>query len=205
MRFDDVLASSRHTAEVSVDRQHEKGKAAAVTPPDVGALYEEHHVRLRHHARARLPNNLRHEVDVALMTVFSRLVQARAENRLPSPRSWEAYLVTAVTRACLDIIKTARDNEEIDDGDPRTHRDAEPDPTGDAAVDLVQYANRVALVSAALNTIDSRSRSIVIGKDGHGRTNRDIGIELGLSGQRVGQLHDQALRQLREEVNRNHD
>ena len=43
---------------------------------------------------------------------------------------------------------------------------------------------------------------IVIGKEGYERTNRDLGKELGLTGQRVGQLYDQALEQLREEVNR---
>jgi DNA-directed RNA polymerase sigma subunit (sigma70/sigma32) len=43
---------------------------------------------------------------------------------------------------------------------------------------------------------------IVIGKEGYERTNRDLGMELGLTGQRVGQLYDQALEQLREEVNR---
>jgi len=43
---------------------------------------------------------------------------------------------------------------------------------------------------------------IVIGREFHERTNRDLGKELGLTGQRVGQLYDEALEQLREEVNR---
>ncbi|MDX5970207.1 sigma-70 family RNA polymerase sigma factor [Rhodococcus opacus] len=188
---------------MSVGRQYEKGEAAAVPPIDIGALYEAHHVRLRRHAQARLPSSFHHEVDVALMTVFARLVQARAEDRLPEPRSWEAFLVAAVTRACQDLIKTARNNDEIDDNDPRTHRDAETDPTGETAVHLVEHADRVVRASAALETLDDRSRLIVIGKDGYERTNRDIGVELGLSGQRVGQLYDQALKQLREEVDRN--
>ena len=48
-----------------------------------------------------------------------------------------------MTNACRDIVKTARESEEIDDSDPRTHRDAEPDPTGDAAVDHLEHAARI--------------------------------------------------------------
>jgi RNA polymerase sigma factor (sigma-70 family) len=150
-----------------------------------------------------LSSSLQHEVDGALMTVFTRFVDDRAAGRLKEPKNWEAFLVTAVTNACRDIVKSARENKEIDHSDPRTHRDAKPDPTGDAAVDHLEHAARVDRARAALETLDERSRTIVIGKEVYERTNRDLGKVLGLTGQRVGQLYDQALRQLREEVNRN--
>jgi RNA polymerase sigma factor (sigma-70 family) len=189
---------------VSVDRQPAEAepKLATVQPVDLAALYQRYHDRLRRYAEWSLPSSLQHEADAALMTVFTRLVHARTTGRLKEPKNWEAFLVAAVTNACRDIVKTARDNEEIDDSDPRTHRDAEPDPTGDAAVDHLEHAARVDRARVALETLDERSRTIVIGKEGYERTNRDLGKELGLTGQRVGQLYDQALEQLREEVNR---
>lgn len=196
-----------HTAAVSVDRQPAEAEPEPVAAQlvDLAALYQRYHDRLSRHARWCLPSSLQHEVDPAIMTVFTRLVDARATGRLKESKSWEAFLVAAVTNACRDIVKAARDNEKIDDSDPRTHRDCETDPTGDAAVDHLEHAARVDLARAALQTLDGRSRTIVIGKEFHGRTNRDLGRELGLSGQRVGQLYDQAVRQLREEVTRNHD
>ena len=57
-----------------------------------------------------------------------------------------------MTNACRDIVKTARESEEIDDSDPRTHRDAEPDPTGDAAVDHLEHAARIDRARAALDS-----------------------------------------------------
>ncbi len=200
-------ARPAHTAAVSVDRQPAEAEPepVAAQPVDLAALYQRYHDRLCRHARGFLPRSLQHEVDAATMTVFMRLVDARATGRLKEPRSWEAFLVAAVTNACRDIVKVTRENEEIDDSDPRTHRDCEADPTGDGAVDHLEHAARVDLARAALQTLDERSRTIVIGKEIHRRTNRDLGRELGLSGQRVGQLYDQALRQLSEEVTRNHD
>ena len=200
-----MSADPAHTASVSIVRRpgEAEPQPAAVRPADLAALYQRYHHRLRRHAAANLPASLQHEADVALMTVFTRLVKARSDGRLKEPRNWEAFLVTAVTNACRDIVKTARENEEIDVSDPRTHRDADPDPTGDAAVDHLEHAARVDRARAALEALGERSRTIVIGAEVYERTNRDLGKELGLTGQRVGQLYDEALEQLREEVNRN--
>jgi len=139
------------------------------------------------------------------MTVFKRLVDARAAGRCAEQPNWEAYLVTAVTNACRDIIKGERADEEIDDADPRIHRDAAPDPTADTAIDHLEHDTRVAAAAAALDTLDERSRTIIIDRYVHELTNRAIGENLRLTGRRVGQLHDEALRQLRKEVNRNDD
>ena len=189
---------------MSGDRQSGKAepKLATVRAADLAALYQRYHHRLRRHAEWRLSASLQQEADAALMTVFTRLVEARADGRLKEPENWEAFLITAVSNACRDIVKAARDNDEIDDSDPRAHRDADPDPTGDAAVDHLERAARVDHARAALETLDERARTIVIGREFHERTNRDLGKELRLTGQRVGQLYDQALKQLREEVNR---
>jgi hypothetical protein len=46
----------------------------------------------------------------------------------------EAYLVRAVTNACLDIIKATKSIDQLDQDDPRIDRNTETDPTGDLAV-----------------------------------------------------------------------
>jgi RNA polymerase sigma factor (sigma-70 family) len=52
---------------------------------------------------------------------------------------------------------------------------------------------------------DAAARVIVIAKYAHRRTNKEIGEKLNLTGQRVSQLHKEALERLKEEVNRPRD
>jgi RNA polymerase sigma factor (sigma-70 family) len=139
------------------------------------------------------------------MNVFTRIAGKRDTGSMEEPENWEAFLVTAVTNACRDIVKATHPAEEIDDSEPQTHRGIEPDPTGDAAVDRLDHATRVDRAKAALETLDERSWVIVIGKNYFDRTNRDLGKELGLTGQRVGQLYDRAIKKLWEEVTRTHE
>jgi RNA polymerase sigma factor (sigma-70 family) len=193
-----------HTSSVSTTPPDHPEPAAPLpaTRVDVAALYQQHHRRLRKHARQRLPNHLDHEADTALMTVFTKLLDMTIDGRLTEPDNWEAYLVRAVTNACHDIVKsTSKNDEEIDEDDPRIHRDTPTDPTGDTAADRADRAGRTRLAKAALDTLEPRLRTIAFGILGHERSNRDLGIELGLTGQRVGQLCKTALQQLRDEVN----
>ena len=174
---------------------------------DPGALYERYHGTLRRYAEAKLPARLRSEAGTALSMVFERLLNYRKENQMPRPSNWEAYLRGAVYNACKDLTK-ARQAEEVDDGDPRMHRDALRDPTGDSAVEHFEHfehAERTDRAKAALDALDERSRAIVIGKHAHRRTNKELGDELNLTGQRVSQLHKEALKRLKEEVNRPRD
>jgi len=197
-----------HNLPVSTAQQPDDADSELLSPPvtrfDVAALYRLHHGRLRRHAERALPDDLRHEADVALMTVFTRLVNKQSLGQLTEQPNWEAYLVRAVTNACIDILKAAKNDTEIDDNDPRVHRDARTDPTGDTAAAALDRSVDAHRARDALDTLEPRLRAVVIGKVFHERTNRDLGTELDLSGQRVGQLYRQALQQLREEVNR-HD
>jgi RNA polymerase sigma factor (sigma-70 family) len=193
---------------VSTAQQPDDADPELLSPPvtrfDVAALYRLHHGRLRRHAERALPDDLCHEADVVLMTVFTRLVNKQSLGQLTEQPNWEAYLVRAVTNACIDILKAAKNDTEIDDNDPRVHRDARTDPTGDTAAAALDRSVDAHRARDALDTLEPRLRAVVIGKVFHERTNRDLGTELDLSGQRVGQLYRQALQQLREEVNR-HD
>lgn len=177
------------------------GTAPAVRPPDVAALYAAHHGALRRVARSTLPLHLRAETDAALMDVFTRLVQYAAEDRLPAPASWEAYLVTAVKNACREIGRRWPVEDRQDGAADELDRRTAPDPTGDTAVDR-------AVLTEALRSLaeqDPRLRLIVLAVH-EGRSRQDIGRELGITGQRVGQLYKQSLTLLRdEEVNGSHE
>lgn len=197
-----------HTSRVSVQQSDDAEPAALATATqvDIAALYARYHARLRAHALRCLPRDLHHEADTALMTVFTRLVASRVEGRLEEQPNWEAYLKRSVKNACLDILKADHGDQKIDPDDPRIHREAAADPTGDTAADRTDHHERVRRAKAALDGLDSvdpRLRIIVVGKLVNERTNRDLGQEFGLTGQRVSQLYDKALELLREEVNRN--
>ncbi|MFE2755357.1 RNA polymerase sigma factor [Actinosynnema sp. NPDC059335] len=197
---------------MSDDRESpgEEADAASGTPTrvDVPALYQRYHAVLHAYATRFLPSDRHADANDAMMTVFKRLVDMKAEGRLQEQPNWEAYLKLAVKNACLDILRTDRDHEELDPEDPWIHREAPADPTGDTVVDAVSRQEELRLANAAFEVLDAtdvRLRPIVIGKLIEERTNRDIGAQLDLTGQRVGQLYEKALTLLQEEVNRTHD
>jgi RNA polymerase sigma factor (sigma-70 family) len=186
----------------------EGGEDTLGAPPahtDVAALYARYHPRLLRHAHSVLTDHPDLAQD-ALMTVFSRLLRRQHEGKLTEQPNWEAYLLRAVRNACLDLLDASEKAHPVEEPAPdaATQLRAPADPTGDAVAQRLDDAAKRRRVSAALTALPPRLRQIVIQKTAHGRTNADIGRELGLTGQRIGQLHDQAIRQLREEVNR-HD
>jgi RNA polymerase sigma factor (sigma-70 family) len=192
-----------------VSAGQEAGEAPGSTdgPADPGALYARYHGTLRTYAEKKLPTRLQSEAGTALSIVFERLVNYRKEGRMPRPSNWDAYLRGAVDNACKDLAKT-RQHEEVDDGDPRIHRDVPHDPTGDSVLaqdENLEQAELADRAKVALDALDERSRAIVIAKHARRRTNKEIGEELNLTGQRVSQLHKEALKRLKEEVNRSHD
>lgn len=184
----------------------------AGVPPDLAALYQRHHARLRRVAFAALPLYLHSEVDVALMTVFCRLLQLESRDELPQPSSWEAYLVRAVKNVCVDMCRVRRDDRHAEfDASALDHdsfagrrRDGLLDPTADMAVEGMDAEGRRERVRLAVGSLDERARVIVIGSL-DGLSNAELGRQLGISGQRVGQLYRQALEQLREELSRRDD
>ncbi|GGL76657.1 hypothetical protein GCM10011589_35910 [Modestobacter marinus] len=192
-----------------VPEPDQQGRHARPAPPahtDVAALYARHHPRLLRQAQRVLPGDQQHAAGDALMTVFGRLLQQQQDGSLTEQPNWEAYLLRAVTNACLDILKSSARTQPVEDPvDVAGQERAPADPTGDTAAQRLDDATRRRRLDAALRTLPDRQREIVLQKAALERTNRDIGRELGLSGQRVGQLYDQAMRQLREEVNRHGD
>ncbi len=175
--------------------------APAARAPDVAALYAAHHGALRRVARATLPQHLRDETGAALMDVFTRLVRYAAEDRMPAPASWEAYLVTSVKNACHDICRRSPVEIRQDEAADELDRHSAPDPTGDTAVDGAVLEQALARLAEQ----DPRLRLVVLAVH-EGRSKQDIGQELGITGQRIGQLYKQALTVLRdEEMNGRHE
>ena len=141
------------------------------------------------------------------MTVLTRLLSLATQNRLPQPANWEAYLVHAVKNACLDNRRARRDKqhaqldtEHVDaQSYARQRRDGDLDPTAQHAVDNVDSQRQLVRARSALSRLDERTRTIVDGVH-LGRSNAELGRQLGITGQRVGQLYRQALEQLRGEL-----
>lgn len=187
------------------DEEEVHAPSAASAHTDVAALYQRYHGTLLRQARSVLPAHLKDQASDARTMVFTRLVQQERDGTLTEQPNWEAYLVKAVKHACFDIIKITskiEPTEQIVPDDADMHRAVPPDPTGDTAAERLDDAARGRRARAALHSLPARLREIVIARLG-GRTYRDIGKELGLTGQRVGQLHDEAMHALRKEVNRN--
>jgi RNA polymerase sigma factor (sigma-70 family) len=184
----------------------EEDHAASAAPAhtDVAALYQRYHGTLLRQAMSVLPAHLKDQASDARTIVFTRLIQQQRAGTLTEQPNWEAYLVKAVKRACFDIIKITRKSQPTEQtvpDDADMHRAVPPDPTGDTAAERLDDAAQGRRARAALHSLPPRLREIVIARLG-GRSYRDIGKEVGLTGQRVGQLYDEAMHALRKEVNR---
>ena len=172
------------------------GDSATARRPDVdvAALYTRYHERLHRHARSTLPRYRHTDAAAAVMAVFVRLLEKARDGSLPEPhKGWEPYLVRAVTNACRDILRT-KQHDEFDGAEWQLQRQA---------AERSARESRSAELEEALEALNPRLRAIVVAKHYDGKTNRAIGAELGLTGQRVGQLYKEALQQLREELTRN--
>jgi len=186
------------------DGEADHSSPAQPAHTDVAALYNRYHAVLHRQAKSTLPEYLQDQVDDALMTVFTRLRRHEQAGTLAEQANWEAYLVKAVKNACLDIIKNFPANAGVDADDARIYQPVAADPTGDAVTERLDDNATLRRARAALDTLDPRLHDIVIAKL-QGRTNRDIGTQHDITGQRVGQLYVQAMRIVVEEVTRTDD
>jgi RNA polymerase sigma factor (sigma-70 family) len=171
---------------------------------DLAPVYAQFHARLRAVAITTLKGSGL-DARAAVTTVFTRLCVRAEAGDLQLPRSgWEPYLVTAVRRASLDLLRQQRGDEPLDETSPEQaaaiRRAAEPDPTGNTAAYTTDLARRRRQLQTALARIDERDRQILNLKHWHNATNRDIGKALGVTGQRVGQLYADALKKLKDEL-----
>lgn len=185
------------------DEEADHSSPAEPAHTDVAALYERYYGLLHRQAKSVLPEDLQDQATDALMTVFMRLRRHEQEGRLTEQPNWQAYLVTAVKRACFDIIKKFPGHEALKSDDPRIERGLPADPTGDTVAERLDDDAMLRRARAALRSLEPRLRDIAIAKLA-GRSNRDIGRDHNISGQWVGKLYEQAMQAVREEVTRDH-
>lgn len=198
-----------HTSDVNFEESLEDGDSgesrfAISASLDLAAVYLRYHAMLRNFAGKCLPSHLKSEEDIAVATVFTRLLAKQNHGTLGDIENWEAYLVTAVRNACRDIVKLKKNEEELDDKDMRLHGNALSDPTSDSVIEEIMQKEKQAIVRVALESLDDQSRRIVAGKVENNLSNAEIGRQLGLTGQRVGQIAKQAFLRLRGELEQHH-
>ena len=180
--------------------------------PSVAALYLEHGDHLRRVAAAKLgADATRSEVTEVVQEVFADLARLLGDGQ-PAVDSWRAYLTTMTSNTVVargrarTRDRTHQQPLDTDEVDSQQYRAGigGADPTADTVVARLVIdpaeQRRDEHVARALGDLDPRSRRIIEGRYRDGLTNRTLGEELGISGQRVSQLHDQALRRIHQEV-----
>lgn len=173
------------------------------TRSDVAAQYQQHHEWLRRVASRHFSGRRPDLADEAISTVFIHLIELVEKMQLTDKGDkWRAYLRQMVLHRCVDLIR--RENtfrKTFPEGDPEKPRIVDHDPLGDdvASDDLAQ--RRQARLDEALATLSERQTTIIRFVLS-GSTNKQIGDELGISGQAVGQQLKTILNQLHKEVTR---
>jgi RNA polymerase sigma factor (sigma-70 family) len=181
--------------------------------PSPAALYARHGGHLRQVAASKLGDAAtRSVVDEIMNEVFAKLVQLLNHGQAEQVKDWRAYLTTMTSNMVIargKALARARDQRqslETAEVDAQQYRTgvSDADPTADVVVARLVTEpleqQRAEQVEHALNELDPRSRRIIEGRYHDRMTNSALGAELGISGQRVSQLHDQALRRIYQEV-----
>lgn len=160
--------------------------------PDVAALYQRHRNAMHRVAVADLTGTGADPAE-AVGAVVNELLKMHKRGTLRGVENWEAYLVRAVRNAAARLAGRAGRELPVEDDDLVYLADRTP-VTGldDAVVTRVEAHRR-------LDRLDSRKQVIIKGIYLNGFTRAELAEQLGVSPQRVGQLRDEALGEMREE------
>lgn len=184
---------------------HGPGADARIcTQSDVAAQYQQHQERLRRVAGRYFQGGRADLVDEAVGIVFVHLLDLVEKGKLTDKGDkWGGYLRRMVLNSCVDLIRREiKFRNTFPRGDPEKPRIVDHDPLGDDIADDDLARRRQARLDEALANLSERQVTIVR----HllkGWTNKQIGEELGISGQAVGQQLKTILNQLHEEVTKN--
>lgn len=188
--------------ELADEDPHGPGADARIcTQSDVAARYEQHHERLRKAAGRYFQGKRPDLVDEAIGIVFAHLMDLVEKGKLTDKdERWGGYLRRMVLNCCVDLVRREiKFRNTFPEGDPEKPRIIDHDPLGDDISDDDLARRRQARLDEALANLSERQVTIVR----HvleGWTNKQIGEELGISGQAVGQQLRTILNQLHEEV-----
>jgi len=165
---------------------------------DPAALYLTHRKVMSAAARQVLGTTYASEIDSAVGEVMATRTAMHRRGGLTPVENWAAYLKQAVRNAAMAIVTKRTQVTSLDEtphAGAQLPADIGADPIGDQLLIRV----RSAAVHNAIDQLDDRrSQRIVIGRYFDGLTDRELGDELDLTGQRVGQIRRVAERKLAE-------
>lgn len=190
------------TNALADDDLDEPGEGARVcTPSDVAAQYRQHHEWLRKVANRFFDGKRPDLADEALGLVFAHLLEVVEEQRLTDRgEGWRGYLRRAVLNRCVDLVRAEKKSRErFPPGNPEEPRNIDPDPLGDyaAAEDLAR--RRQGKLNTAVEKLTDRQVTI-LRHVLNGKTNKEIGHEIGITGQGVGDQLKTIIKRCHEEV-----
>ena len=160
--------------------------------PDVAALYLSYRGIMFRVAAVDLTGTGVDPGD-AVGRVVEDLVGMHNRGTLHGVDNWEAYLVRAVRNAAMRLAGRATREDLVDDVDLVHLADQTPVAGHDEAVVSRIEAQR------RLDRLDTRKRAIVEGLHLDGLSRVELAERFDISPQRVGQLRDEALGEMREE------
>lgn len=184
------------------DDPDDSGEDARVcTPPDVAAQYRQHHEWLRKVANRFFDGRRPDLADEAIGLLFAHLLELVEEQKLTDlGEGWRGYLRRAVLNRCVDLVRTEKKTRErFPPGDPEAPRIIDHDPLGDHAADEDLARLRQAKLNTAVENLTGRQVTIVRHVL-NGETNKQIGEELGITGQAVGDQLKTIIKKCHEEV-----
>jgi RNA polymerase sigma factor (sigma-70 family) len=160
--------------------------------PDVAALYARYREAMRRVAAAALAGTSVDPQD-AVMRVIVNLQGMHATGALQGIDNWEAYLVRSVRNEAIGLAENAARERPVEDADLAVLLERMPSgPSEHVVVERIEWQRR-------LDRLDPRKRAIIEGLFLEDLTLAQLGAQWGITPQRVGQLRDQAFREMREE------
>ena len=190
------------TDALADDDPDDRGEAPRVcTPSDVALQYKHNHEWLRSVAE-RFFDGKRHEMaDEAVALVFAHLLELVKDERFTDRgEGWRSYLRKAVLNRCVDLVRAEKKaRERFPAGNPEEPRIINHDPLGDYAAGEDLARRRQEKLNSAVENLTDRQIAIVRGVL-NGRTNKQIGEELGITGQGVGDQLKTIIKKCHEEV-----
>jgi RNA polymerase sigma factor (sigma-70 family) len=183
------------------DPQGSDADARICTQSDVAAQYKQNHKWLRDVAERFFDGKRPDMADEAVGLVFAHLLELVEEEKLTDRGGgWRGYLRKAVLNRCVDLVRAEKKaRERFPAGNPEEPRIIDHDPLGDlaAAEDLAR--RRQAKLNTAVANLTDRQVTIVR-RVLNGETNKEIGEELGITGQGVGDQLKTIIKKCHEEV-----
>ena len=190
------------TDALADDDPDDQGEDARVcTSSDVAVQYKQNHKWLRSVAERFFDGKRPDMADEAIALVFAHLLELVEDEKLTDRgEDWRGYLRKAVLNRCVDLVRAEKKTRaRFPAGNPEEPRIIDPDPLGDyaAAEDLAR--RRQEKLNAAVEKLTDRQVTIVRGVL-NGQTNKQIGEDLGITGQGVGDQLKTIIKRCHEEV-----